>query len=38
VLDRYLGVPGVVMGFGLPDDNLQAPNLNGFDRIYVSAV
>ncbi|MBZ5583625.1 MAG: dipeptidase [Acidobacteriia bacterium] len=26
VFDRYLGVPSVLMGFGLPDDNLHAPN------------
>ena len=24
--DRYLGLPSVMMGFGLPDDNLHAPN------------
>jgi acetylornithine deacetylase/succinyl-diaminopimelate desuccinylase-like protein len=24
--DRYLGVPTVMMGFGLPDDNIHAPN------------
>jgi acetylornithine deacetylase/succinyl-diaminopimelate desuccinylase-like protein len=24
--DRFLGVPSVMMGFGLPDDNLHAPN------------
>jgi acetylornithine deacetylase/succinyl-diaminopimelate desuccinylase-like protein len=24
--DRYLGIPSVMMGFGLPDDNLHAPN------------
>ncbi|MFP5211361.1 MAG: dipeptidase [Acidobacteriota bacterium] len=31
---RYLGIPSVMMGFGLPDDNLHAPNekfhLNNF--------
>jgi acetylornithine deacetylase/succinyl-diaminopimelate desuccinylase-like protein len=26
VFDRYLGMPSVMMGFGLPDDNLHAPN------------
>ena len=26
VFDAYLGVPSVMMGFGLPDDNLHAPN------------
>jgi acetylornithine deacetylase/succinyl-diaminopimelate desuccinylase-like protein len=26
VFDRYLGIPSVLMGFGLPDDNLHAPN------------
>jgi acetylornithine deacetylase/succinyl-diaminopimelate desuccinylase-like protein len=26
VFDKYLGVPSVMMGFGLPDDNLHAPN------------
>jgi acetylornithine deacetylase/succinyl-diaminopimelate desuccinylase-like protein len=26
VFDQYLGVPSVMMGFGLPDDNLHAPN------------
>jgi acetylornithine deacetylase/succinyl-diaminopimelate desuccinylase-like protein len=26
VFDRYLGLPSVMMGFGLPDDNLHAPN------------
>ncbi len=25
-LDRNLGLPSVMMGFGLPDDNLHAPN------------
>jgi acetylornithine deacetylase/succinyl-diaminopimelate desuccinylase-like protein len=24
--DRYLGIPSVMMGFGLPDDNMHAPN------------
>lgn len=24
--DRHLGIPSVMMGFGLPDDNLHAPN------------
>jgi len=24
--DQYLGIPSVMMGFGLPDDNLHAPN------------
>jgi acetylornithine deacetylase/succinyl-diaminopimelate desuccinylase-like protein len=26
VFDRSLGIPSVMMGFGLPDDNLHAPN------------
>jgi acetylornithine deacetylase/succinyl-diaminopimelate desuccinylase-like protein len=26
LFDRYLGFPSVLMGFGLPDDNLHAPN------------
>ncbi|HJZ97939.1 MAG TPA: dipeptidase [Candidatus Solibacter sp.] len=26
VFGRHLGVPSVMMGFGLPDDNLHAPN------------
>jgi acetylornithine deacetylase/succinyl-diaminopimelate desuccinylase-like protein len=24
--DQQLGIPSVMMGFGLPDDNLHAPN------------
>jgi len=36
VFDRYLGIPSVMMGFGLPDDHLHAPNekfhLPNFDR------
>src|SRR5207248_1353812 len=24
--DQHLGIPSVMMGFGLPDDNLHAPN------------
>ncbi len=26
VFDAHLGIPSVMMGFGLPDDNLHAPN------------
>ncbi len=26
LFDKHLGVPSVMMGFGLPDDNLHAPN------------
>jgi acetylornithine deacetylase/succinyl-diaminopimelate desuccinylase-like protein len=26
VFDRHLGIPSVMMGFGLPDDNLHAPD------------
>src|SRR5664280_1887297 len=26
VFDKYLGIPSVMMGFGLPDDNLHVPN------------
>ena len=26
LFDKHLGIPSVLMGFGLPDDNLHAPN------------
>ena len=26
LFDKYLGIPSVMLGFGLPDDNLHAPN------------
>ncbi|MFN3322915.1 MAG: dipeptidase [Bryobacteraceae bacterium] len=26
LFEQYLGIPSVLMGFGLPDDNLHAPN------------
>ena len=26
LFQRELGIPSVLMGFGLPDDNLHAPN------------
>src|SRR6266404_1582635 len=26
LFDQYLGIPSVMLGFGLPDDNLHAPN------------
>jgi acetylornithine deacetylase/succinyl-diaminopimelate desuccinylase-like protein len=29
--DRHLGIPSVMMGFGLPDDNLHAPN----EKLYL---
>ncbi|MCL4796764.1 MAG: dipeptidase [Bryobacteraceae bacterium] len=36
LFDRFLEIPSVLMGFGLPDDNLHAPNekfcLANFDR------
>jgi acetylornithine deacetylase/succinyl-diaminopimelate desuccinylase-like protein len=39
---RHLGVPSVLMGFGLPDDNLHAPNekfhLKNFELGIVSLV
>ena len=25
-IERYLKIPAVMMGFGLPDDNMHAPN------------
>ncbi|MBI4906153.1 MAG: M20/M25/M40 family metallo-hydrolase, partial [Acidobacteria bacterium] len=31
VFDRNLGIPSVMMGFGLPDDNLHAPN----EKLYL---
>jgi hypothetical protein len=33
VFDRYLGIPSVMMGFGLPDDNLHAPTRSSTCRI-----
>ncbi|MBI3679818.1 MAG: dipeptidase [Acidobacteria bacterium] len=29
--DKHLGIPSVMMGFGLPDDNLHAPN----EKLYL---
>ncbi|MCC6363475.1 MAG: dipeptidase [Bryobacterales bacterium] len=29
--DQYLGIPSVMMGYGLPDDNLHAPN----EKLYL---
>lgn len=31
VFDQHLGIPSVMMGFGLPDDNLHAPN----EKLYL---
>jgi acetylornithine deacetylase/succinyl-diaminopimelate desuccinylase-like protein len=31
LFDRHLGIPSVMMGFGLPDDNLHAPN----EKLYL---
>ncbi|MCS7026631.1 MAG: dipeptidase [Bryobacteraceae bacterium] len=31
LFDRYLRIPSVMMGFGLPDDNLHAPN----EKLYL---
>ncbi len=31
LFDRNLGIPSVMMGFGLPDDNLHAPN----EKLYL---
>ncbi len=31
VFDEQLGIPSVMMGFGLPDDNLHAPN----EKLYL---
>jgi acetylornithine deacetylase/succinyl-diaminopimelate desuccinylase-like protein len=34
LFDQHLGIPSVMMGFGLPDDNLHAPN----EKIYLPNV
>ena len=34
LFDRHLGIPSVMMGFGLPDDNLHAPN----EKMYLPNV
>jgi acetylornithine deacetylase/succinyl-diaminopimelate desuccinylase-like protein len=40
--DRHLGLPSVMMGFGLPDDNLHAPNekfhLKNFELGIISLI
>jgi acetylornithine deacetylase/succinyl-diaminopimelate desuccinylase-like protein len=40
--DRHLGAPSVMMGFGLPDDNIHAPNekfyLKNFELGIVSLI
>jgi acetylornithine deacetylase/succinyl-diaminopimelate desuccinylase-like protein len=40
--DRHLGMPSVMMGFGLPDDNIHAPNekfnLKNFELGIVSLI
>jgi len=40
--DRHLGLPSVMMGFGLPDDNIHAPNekfnLKNFELGIVSLI
>ena len=35
LFSKVLGVPSVLMGFGLPDDNLHAPNEKmKLDNVY----
>src|SRR5947208_905449 len=34
LFDQHLGIPSVMMGFGLPDDNLHAPN----EKMYLPNV
>ena len=31
LFDKHLGIPSVMMGFGLPDDNLHSPN----EKLYL---
>jgi len=33
-IERHLKIPAVMMGFGLPDDNLHAPNEKFTSRIF----